>query len=76
MTKKALLQEWASAMGAPTSDDPTVAELEQAITLSIHAQQVEPQPPITFSEALANNLQVLRSELPGAARAVAQNLFS
>lgn len=75
MTKKALLQEWASAMGAQTSDAPTAAELEQAITLKIYEQKPEPPHPITFPEAVANNLQVLRDELPATARAVAKNLF-
>lgn len=69
MTRKATLQTWAAQLGASVPPDPTVAQLEQAIESAISSPTPD-APSYTFRDGLRANLQVLRQELPGTAKAV------
>lgn len=75
MTKKALLQEWATAMGAQVSASATVSELEAEIT-HVVAKSNQDFPKYTLREGVENNWRVIREELPSTIAAVVTNLRS
>ena len=74
MTRKARLQAWAAQLNAPVPADANVAQLEQAIETAIASPSTEAEPLPSFTEALSNNWQVIRSQALPTVRAIAANL--
>ncbi|NJM58307.1 MAG: hypothetical protein HC857_13965 [Synechococcales cyanobacterium RU_4_20] len=86
MTRKSTLIQWGHHLGvvldAQQGQDMTAAELERCISEALvqrdYVSAGEPpvdEPQYSLRDGLVNNFQVIRQELPSAARAVARNLF-
>ncbi|NJN30185.1 MAG: hypothetical protein HC824_06895 [Synechococcales cyanobacterium RM1_1_8] len=84
MTRKSTLIQWGYHLGvasdAHQAQEMTMAALEQGISEALVSRDRlisgDSEPAYNLRDAVVNNWQVIKAELPSTARAIASNLFS